>query len=440
MTHAASDPWPEEPSTETDSKTPPAGNRFLTVLSDKAMRAPLLWSTVGRFPLYLVTLALVVFATSRGTGYGSAGLLLACYTLGGAMLAPVVARRVDVHGQTPLLLLTGVVHPLALIGLVCTAPDARIPQLVCASVAGATIPPVSGCVRSLWSALPSGREAAFSLEAVLSEVFVIGGPLLLSAVLFWGTPATALVVGGLLAGVGAIGFATTQASRNWRAEETESDLLGALRSPGLVRLLAILVCAAVSMGVFNLVLPAFAEEHGSADSIGLIFGAWGIGGLVGGLWYGSRTRDWPAERTFAIGLLILSAFTALPLLAWDNWSMAAALALGGVVIAPVTAVEYELVARTAPSGAITEAFTWVITVNVVGTAVGAQLGGFLVGAYGTWAAFVAAVAALLAGAAVAFAVRHRLTATAGTPGPPHPDPADLELYDSTALRSPKDGA
>lgn len=101
MTHAASDTWPEEPSTETDSKPPPAGNRFLTVLSDKAMRAPLLWSTVGRFPLYLVTLALVVFATSRGTGYGSAGLLLACYTLGGAVLAPVVARRADVHGQTP---------------------------------------------------------------------------------------------------------------------------------------------------------------------------------------------------------------------------------------------------------------------------------------------------------------------------------------------------
>ncbi|WHM37978.1 MFS transporter [Streptomyces sp. BPTC-684] len=431
MTHAVSDSRPEELSTETDSKPPPAGNRFLSVLSDKAMRAPLLWSIVGRFPLFLVTLALVMFATSRGTGYGSAGLLLACYSLGGAVLAPIVARRVDVHGQTPLLLLTGVVHPLALIALVCMAPDARLPQLVCVSVAGATIPPISGSVRSLWSALPtSGREAGFSLEAVLSEIFFIGGPLLLSGILFWGTPATALVVGGVLAGVGAIGFATTQASRNWRAEETESDLLGALRSPGLVRLLAVLVCAAVSTGVFNLALPAFAEEHGSADSVGLIFGAWGVGGVVGGLWYGSRTRDWPAERTLAIGLLLLSALTALPLLAWDNWSIGLALALGGLVYAPVTVVQYELVARTAPSGAITEAFTWVITVNVVGTAVGAQLGGLLVGAYGTWAAFVAAVAALLAGTAVAFAVRHRFTAPAGTPGSTHPDPAEPDLYNA----------
>ncbi|MFE4968351.1 hypothetical protein [Streptomyces sp. NPDC056660] len=58
---------------------------------------------------------------------------------------------------------------------------------------------------------------------------------------------------------------------------------------------------------------------------------------------------------------------------------------------------------------------------------GAQLGGLLVGAYGTWAAFVAAVAALLAGAAVAFAVRHRFTAPAGTPGSTHVDPADPDL-------------
>ncbi|MFE9374369.1 MFS transporter [Streptomyces sp. NPDC006711] len=406
----------------------PPENKFATLLKNGAIRGPLLWSVVGRFPLYLVTLALVVLTTSRGTGYGSAGLLLAAYTLGGAALAPVVARRVDVHGQPPLLLITGIVHPLALICLVRASPDAEALQLGCAVVAGATIPPVSGCIRSLWTALPSGREAGFSLEAVLSEVFVIGGPLLLSAVLFWGSPGTALIVGGLLAGVGAIGLATTRASRTWRAEPTERDLLGALRSPGLVWLLAVLACCAVSMGVFNLVLPAFAAEHGSADSVGLIFGAWGVGGVIGGVWYGSRKQHGPAERTFTVGLAALTVATGLPLLAWDNWSMGAALAVGGLAIAPVTAVEYELVARTAPTGTVTEAFTWVITVNVIGSAVGASLGGLLISGYGTWAAFVAAIAALLAGTGVACAVRHRFVraggaddeAAAGVPETPAP--------------------
>lgn len=352
------------------SELPPAQNRLAAALRNKAMLAPLFWSVIGRFPLYLVTLALVVFTTSRGTGYGSTGLLLACFTLGTAAFAPFVARRVDVYGQPPLLLITGVVHPLALIGFVSTESTSLATQLACVTVAGATIPPISGCVRSLWSALDSTRQVGFSLEAVLSEIFVIVGPVLLSIVLFWGSPATAVILGGMLAGAGAIGLATTRASRTWRATTSERNPLGALRSAGLVRLLIVLICAAVSMGVFNIALPAFAHDHGSTDSVGLIFGAWGVGGILGGLWYGGRTLRWPAELTFAVGLLILSAFTTLPLLAWDNWSMGVALALHGVVIAPVTAISYELVARTARSDTVTEAFSWAITVNIVGTAVG----------------------------------------------------------------------
>jgi predicted MFS family arabinose efflux permease len=402
------------------SELPPTKNRLAAALRNKAMRAPLFWSVVGRFPLYLVTLALVVFTTSRGSSYRSAGLLLACYSLGIAVFAPFVARRVDMYGQLPLLLITGVVYPLALIGFVSADSRSLATQLACVIIAGATNPPISGCIRSLWSA-PEGMErVGFSLEAVLSEVFVIGGPLLLSIVLFWASPGAALILGGMLASAGAIGLATTQASRTWRATAGERNPLGALRSAGLVRLLIVLICAAVSMGVFNIALPAFAHDHGSADSVGLIFGAWGVGGVLGGLWYGSRTLSWPAELIFPVGLLIISAGAALPLLAWDNWSMGVVLTFLGVVIAPITAVSYELVARTARSDNVTEAFTWAITVNIAGAAAGAQLGGLLISTYGTWAAFLGAVAALLMATAVAFAVRHRFANLAETSQPSAP--------------------
>jgi len=431
MSHSTSGSKPDTPTTSGPVEPPrtgpgnssefqPTENRIAAALRNKAMRAPLFWSVIGRLPLYLVTLALVVFTASRGSGYRSAGLLLASYSLGCAVFAPFVARRVDMYGQPPLLLITGVVYPLALIGFVSADPRSLATQLACVVIAGAANPPISGCIRSLWSA-PGGMErVGFPLEAVLGEIFVIGGPLLLSIVLFWGSPATALILGGMLAGAGAIGLATTRASRTWRAAPSERHLLGALRSAGLVRLLIVLLCAAVSTGVFNVALPAFAHDHGSADSVGLIFGAWGVGGVLGGLWYGSRTLRWPVELTFPVGLLILSAGAALPLLAWDNWALSVALIFLGVVIAPMTAISYELVARAARSDTVTEAFTWAITVNILGAAAGAQLGGLLISPHGTWAAFLGAIAAMLIATALAFAVRHRLESPAETSQPSAP--------------------
>lgn len=399
------------------AEVPPAKNMLAAALRSKTMRAPLFWSVIGRFPLYLVTLALVVFTAEHDSNYRSAGLLLASYSLGAAVFAPFIARRVDVHGQPLLLLVTGAIYPLALIAFVLADSRSLATQVACVVIAGAANPPISGCIRSLWSS-PGGIErAGFSIEAVLSEVFVVGGPLLLSIVLFWGSPAVALILGGVLAGAGAIGLAATRASRTWRATTRKRDPLGALRSPGLIWLLVVLLSAAVGSGLYNVGLPAFAHDHGSSASVGLLFAALGVGGILGGLWYGSRTLRWPVELTFSVGLLVIGAGAVLPLLAWNNWSMGVGLALLGLVIAPVTAVSYQLVARTARADNVTEAFTWAITVNIAGAAAGAQLGGILISAYGTRIAFIGAVIAMLMAAAVAFAARHRLANSAEAPQP-----------------------
>ena len=407
---------PPETGPGTSSAVPTAKNSLVAALHNKTMRAPLFWSVIGRFPLYLVSIALVVSTASRDSSYLSAGLLLAGYSLGIAIVAPFVARRVDRYGQTPVLLITGVAYPAALAGFVYIGHRSLGTQLACAVIGGATNPPISGCIRSLWSESESSMErVGLSLDAVLGEVFAIGGPLLFSLVLLWGSASTALIVGGLLAGVGAIGFAATQASRARRAAAiSERDSLGALRSAGLVRLLVVLITAGVATGVYNVAVPAFVNGHGSAHDVGLIFGVWGVGGILGGLWYGSRTLRWPAELAFAIGLLALSACSVLVLLAWSNWSISAALLILGMVEAPATAISYQLVARTARAGYITETFTWAITVSLGGAAVGAQLGGLVVNAYGTRAAFLGVVVVMLLVTAGAYAMRCRFADTAET--------------------------
>jgi MFS family permease len=224
----------EPPATETgDSvESPPSRNPFSAVVHDTTMRAPMFWSIVGRLPLYLVSVALVVFTASRGLSYLSAGLLLGGYSLGMAVCAPFVARCVDRYGQPPVLLITSIVHPLALIGFVLAGPKSLAVQLACTLVGGAAIPPISGCIRSLWSAQGENERVGLSVESVLGEVFVIGGPLLFSVVLFWGSAGTALVLGAVLTGAGSIGFATTQASRARRVTADKRDPLGAVSPQG----------------------------------------------------------------------------------------------------------------------------------------------------------------------------------------------------------------
>ncbi|MFJ3581272.1 MFS transporter [Streptomyces sp. NPDC090127] len=414
-----------EPPEAREDRAPEPGtakNPFVAIVHDKVMRAPLFWSAVGRLPLYLISVSMVVFTASRGLSYFSAGLLLSGYSLGGAALAPFVARIVDRYGQRPVLLITGAVYPVALIGFVLADPKAVALQLVCVVVAGAAMPPISGCIRSLWSAPGNTERVGLSLEAVLGEVFVIGGPLMFSLVLIWGGAGSALVVGAVLTSVGAIGFAMTRASRDRKVEPVtgKRDPLGALRSPALVRLLVLLLVAGCATGAYNVAVPAFVENHGSAGDIGLVFGVWGVGGILGGLWYGTRTFRQPSETVFAWGLLALGGASALVLAAWDNWSMGVALVVLGLLQAPVTALSYELISRTARAGYVTEAYTWAITVSVGGSAVGSQLGGLGLGAYGTSAPFLGAVVGMLVVAALAFGARRLFAAPAEPRGSAEP--------------------
>lgn len=396
----------QNPEPATFPEPAPTRNPLVAVVHDKLMRTPVLWSMVGRFPLYLVSIAMVVVTASRGLSYLAAGLLLAGYSVGTAALAPFVARYVDRYGQPPVLLITGVVYPLALIGFVAASPKAVAVQLVCTVVAGAAIPPISGCVRALWrSASGDSERAGLAIEAVLGEINIIGGPLLFSLVLFFGSAGTALVIGGVMTGAGAIGFATSRAARQHGVTTGKRDALGALRSAGLVRLLVVLLIAGIATGAYNVAVPAFVNEHGAAHDLGLVYGVWGVGGIFGGLWYGSRTLRRPTELVFAVSLLALSAASALVLFAWDNWSLAATLAILGMIEAPATAISYALVSRTARADYVTEAFTWAITVTIGGAALGAQLGGLVLNLSGTRATFLGVVVVMLVVSVIAFVVR-----------------------------------
>jgi MFS family permease len=133
----------------------------------------------------------------------------------------------------------------------------------------------------------------------------------------------------------------------------------------------------MAVGMVSMAIPSFADERHNSGIAGILFAVWGVGSVAGGLWCGRSDTARSAEARFATLLWFFAAGTALPILAWDPWSLGATLAMGGTAIAPLTAVEYALVQEFVPPEALAEGFSWVASLNVLASAVGSQLAGTL---------------------------------------------------------------
>ncbi|WP_244184069.1 MFS transporter [Streptomyces cellostaticus] len=400
--------------------------RFLRLLTRPHIAGLAWWSVVSRLPVYLMSLAMVLVVREQGGGYPQAGLVSALYTAGMALGSPLVARRVDRAGRRPVLLATGGTYPAALILLVWATVPADPAQLVLAVLAGASLPPANACMRSLWARLPleeDERATAYLWEALLTELLVIGTPVMLAALMFAASVGSALTAVAVLGGIGAVGLALTPLP----PEVTEPDraaaesggppggLLGPLRNRALLGLLAVMAASAVPIGLMTLAIPAFVDAHGTAGRTGFVYACWGIGSAVGALWLGDSQTERPVHRRFPWLVLAFAAGTALPLLAGSEITLGLALAVGGAPIALVSAAEMTLVSTLADGRLLTEAFTWASLSTVLGEAVGQQTGGLLADPLGPHGVFAVAVGTALLTALGAFGCRGLFARTTAAP-------------------------
>jgi MFS family permease len=158
-----------------------------------------------------------------------------------------------------------------------------------------------------------------------------------------------------------------------------------------------------AFGAAGVIVPAYAAHHGGGDSLGgVLLGIWGIGSAAGGIWFGTRRPAMALPRQFA--WLLSAVATSFLVLAFmpTPLSLGAALVIGGATIAPALTVENNLVGRIAPAAMLNEAYTWVVTVSVAGSALGGAVAGAIVDRPGglpwafVFASAVLAVAALVA--------------------------------------------
>ncbi|UQU64208.1 MFS transporter [Couchioplanes caeruleus] len=367
---------------------------------------------IGMTPLAL--LLLVQQATGR---YAAAGLAGGLYALAGAVVSPVAGRIADRIGPTPVLLLTAALHPVALAGLIIASRGgaAALPAIVgAAAVAGATYPPLSAAIRRAWTdATAPGtghhalRAAAMAAETSLFELVFVLGPMLVAAfVVVAHDPAVAIGFAAVATLGGTVRVALLPIMRHWTRHESAEGArgLGPLKADGFPALLLCVAALGIAFGAAGVIVPAYANRHGGGDGLGgILLGVWGIGSAIGGIWFGTRRPAMALARQFAWLLAAVSVSFLILAVMPNPLALGVALVVGGATIAPALTVENNLVGRLAPAAMLNEAYTWVVTVSVGGSAAGGAVAGVIVDQPGglPWSFVFAGTVLMLAAAAAA---------------------------------------
>jgi MFS family permease len=388
-------------------------SRYLEVLRAPGVARVAAFATTGRLPFAIVPLSIVLLMREEGYHYGQIGAVVAAESVAVGVTAGFVGRLVDRIGRRRVILVTGAATAL----FVCAETIAILSGaalwllVIVAALQGATIPPISASMRSLWSRLVPEEtlQSAYAFDAIQLELVFVVGPLIAAGLATALTPAAGLLLCAGLYALAATGFATAPAARATAPEEhPERTRAGALRSPGMRTLLLVTAITAISFGGLEVALTAFAEAEGSRGAVGPLVTVWAIGSVIGGLWYGGRSWSAPIERRFVLLLALLAVGSAPLPFAPSIAVMGVLLLLTGLALAPLATTEYALVDGLAPPGTATEAYSWQIVATVIGAAAGSFIAGVLAEEAGVEWALATAGIACVAGFAVALAGRRSL--------------------------------
>ncbi|UFR05500.1 MFS transporter [Streptomyces sp. Go40/10] len=358
---------------------------YLEILRARHALRLLTGTLVGRLPNATAAIALVLFVRAEGGTYSLAGALAAVYGVANAVGQPVLGRLVDLYGQPRVQLPAAVVAALAMTLFAFCGTDPLPLAYAAVGLAGLFTPPLEGGLRALWpSVLARGEQVhtAYAMDAIAQEVMFTVGPLLVTLCVSVWDERAALLVLNLLGVLGALSVVVSPPSRAWRSAPREAHWLGALRSPGLLALLAAFLFVGIALGSITVASVSYADGHGGDAVYGWLMAGLGLGALAGGTVYGARQWAGAPERRLRV-LTALLAVCYLPLMLMPGAvAMVLLSVVSGVFLAPCIACAFIIVDRHAPSGTVTEAFSWLVTTFTVGASVGTGLAGPVVQAGG----------------------------------------------------------
>lgn len=341
-------------------------------------------SVVGRLPIGIAGLSILLFVQGRSNSFVAAGTASALYVLGLGIVAPFLGRLIDRLGPRLVLMTCGFLYPAALLALAALVlASAHLAFVsVAALVAGATLPPVTPCMRALYTRLvrdPSLLHTAYSVDSAVVESVFILGPALVAACVALGRPEAAVLMAVFAAAIGAQTFARAPAVKGWSGtiSRAHQSWLGVLSYPTLLVVFGVTLLYSIAFGLFEVAVTAHAAAKGSPAAAGVALALASLGSGAAALVYGARRWHAPLKRQFVIALWAMAAGTAL-LLPIDNLMLyAVACIASGAPMATVITTQSSLISHCAPRERLAESFTWGSTCLLTGISGGIALGGVL---------------------------------------------------------------
>jgi hypothetical protein len=287
---------------------------------------------------------------------------------------------------------------------------------------------------------PAQRRTAFALDSIFTEITFMMGPALAALVavqLSTVIGLTGMGISAALAGLALVWFnPPTRSGQRGAVSEgeaagDEADVASCLESAeavapaevaagqadgasGLRRLLgrargglgwltigvAVVLVVAAGAGMVlsgtDVSIVAVLRGQGQGEQLGIVFFAWCLASLIGGLVYGAMRR-----RVHPLVLLLLLAALTVPMgFATDVWSLALLSLPAGLLCAPTLSAASEAIASLVEESRRGEAMGWYGSALTAGTALGSPLTGIMIDVTGPWAGFagIGTAGVLLSGA------------------------------------------
>lgn len=374
--------------------------RYREFLDTPNMAAALLASVLGRVPIGMAGLAILLFVQGKSGSFAKAGASSAFYVLGLAVVAPLLGRLIDRAGPRQVLSVSSVVYPCALVTLVVlvTRGTDAVWVAACAFAAGSALPPITICMRTLYPRLTNDAsllQTAYSIDSALIETIFVLGPTLVAIFVAIGFPGGAVLLAALCALIGAAAFARSSAVRNWMPYTVPKSVgtRSLLRQPRLLAVFAATLMYSLAFGLFEVAVTAFAAKKGVPAAAGVILALASIGSAVGALIYGSRSWAPSLPRQFLLGLIFMATGSLLIAPITNVYAFALLSIFAGAPMATVIAAQAMLVSRLAPREMVAESFTWAATCLLAGISGGIAAGGMLAEVVGPALMLVFAAAA-----------------------------------------------
>lgn len=374
--------------------------------------AYILVAFLGRIPLAMSQLGVLVLVSSELDSYGTGGAAAGILAVANAIGSPLAGALADRIGQRPVVLVQSFVGAAGLAAVVLvTDPDAsRGLIFAAAALTGFAIPQVGPLARVRWRPITKDEgdqrrlvDAAFSYEGAADEASFVLGPAMIGVLAIIAEPAGALLAAAVLLAV----------FGSWFAIHPTSDLVAkrsttggsgsdALWSVAFAVLVLAQLCIGTIFGSVQTGTAVLATADGHPGSAGLIHAVLGIGSVTAGLAITALPeRILYATRMLvaSIGLLVLAA----PLLLVDSLAaLVVVIALLGFAVAPFMISNFALAGILVPVHRVGTAMTLLAGATGIGYALGASAAGRLADDGGHSPAFAVTVCA--AGAAVLLAV------------------------------------